>query len=107
MSETINIHQKEKRRYIDVRNRIAELEELLGFARDESGGSLSRRSMKNDFAKRRMDQLQEKYPAEFEELLSLDAESARLEEKLGLDEKYKEFLDSLDDEDDPTVPDIW
>lgn len=107
MSEIINIHQKEELRYAEVRKRMVELEKLLGFACDENGRSLSRRSMTNDFAKQRMEQLQRKHPAECEELLRLDAECVKLEEILGLDEMYKKFLDSLDDEDNAAMPDIW
>lgn len=105
MAQILDINKKAIERYKEIKNRMSELESILGYDRDENGDSLNRRSATNPFAARRMEQLRAKNPAAYEEMLQLEAEQIGLERQLGLDEFYEEMMDRAGIE--ASKVDIW
>lgn len=98
MADIISINEKNEKRYKEVQGRIAELEAVLGYQRDEEGNSLSKRArreggMTETFYRR----LQKRHPAEYEELVHLEAERMQLEKELGIEEELEKFLAEMED----------
>ena len=98
MSDIISINEKTEKRYKEVRERIAELEAILGYQRDKNSNSLSKRarregSMTETFYRK----LQERHPAEYEELVHLEAEKMQLEKELGIEDELEKLLAEMED----------
>ena len=95
MADIISINKKTEKRYKEVKERIAELEAVLGYQHDESGNSLSKRARREGGMTETLYQkLQKRHPAEYEEL---EAERMQLEKELGIEDELEKFLAEMEE----------
>lgn len=98
MADIISINKKTEKRYKEVKERIAELEAVLGYQHDESGNSLFKRARREGGMTETLYQkLQKRHPAEYEELVHLEAERMQLEKELGIEDELEKFLAEMEE----------